>query len=176
MEKGTFMTSKNVAIYQDNLPRAGRLGFWVVSLSQSRNGEVPQAKQGRRRPPGAFRRSEGGDCPLFRRRNPRSAVWALPCRRNCQVPEEGDPEGLCEEDGEEVESEGFHQARQLQPPDAHSLHPGRGSQGRSHRRRTSEQGQEGDGGQGDQGQVRGAVQDWEEQVVLYQAQVLSHVS
>ena len=71
--------------------RAGKLGFWVVFLSQSRDGQVSQAKQGRRCPPRAFRWSEDDECLLFRRWNPWSALWALPCCRNRQVPEEGRP-------------------------------------------------------------------------------------
>lgn len=89
-----------------------------------------------------------------------------------QVPEEGDPEGLGEEDCEEVAREGVHKGGKLQPHNADEILSGRGSQGCDHRGCASVEGQEGDRRQGDQGQVRGQVQGWEEQVVLFQAQVL----
>lgn len=143
------------------------------SGEESENGEILEAKQGGDRPPGPLRRPEGGDPTHFRRGNPRPRVRTLPGRRNQQVPEQGDPQGLGQEDGEEVAREGVREARQLPAPYADSIHPRRRPQGRRHDRRPPVQGQEGHRLEGDQEEVRGEVQDRQEQVVLHQAQVLS---
>ena len=93
----------------------------------------------------------------------------MPRRGDQEVPFEGHQEGLGEENRQEVAREGLREARELPALDAHALHARRGFEGRRGAGRASEQGQESQCAQGDQEEVRGEVQDREEQVVLHQA-------
>ena len=134
-----------------------------------KNGEVFEAKQGGDTPAGTVRRSQGRDRSVLRRRHPRQALRSLFGCGDKEVPEQGDPQGLGQEDRQEVSRQGLHQARQFPAPDAHAVHLGRGFERRGRCGFASVQGQEGQCGQRDQEEARGAVQDWEEQVVLHQA-------
>ena len=133
------------------------------------NGEVFEAKQGGDTPAGTVRRSQGRDRSVLRRRHPRQALRSLFGCGDKEVPEQGDPQGLGQEDRQEVTRQGLHQARQFPAPDAHAVHLGRGFERCGRRGFASVQGQESQCGQRDQEEARGAVQDWEEQVVLHQA-------
>ena len=126
------------------------------------NGEVFEAKQGGDTPAGTVRRSQGRDRSVLRRRHPRQALRSLFGCGDKEVPEQGDPQGLGQEDGQEVPRQGLHQAREFPAPDAHALHLGRGFERRGRRGFASVQGQESQCGQRDQEEARGAFQDWEE--------------
>jgi hypothetical protein len=120
-------------------------GGGAAAAAASEDGEVPQARQGRYPPPGPLRRQEGSYRARVRGGHPRPPLWPLPRRRPRQVPKEGDPQGLRQEDCEEVARQVLHQARQLHSPHAHPLHPRRRFQGCRHRwaRRTIYPRQEG---------------------------------
>lgn len=132
------------------------------------NGEFSEAEPGGAPPPGPVRRAEGRDPKELRQGYARQAVRALFGCRDSQIPEQGDPEGLRQEDGQEVPGQGLHQARQPPARDAHALQPGRRPQGGGDRRLAADAGQEGGGGEGSKGPVGGAVQKRQEPVVLYQ--------
>ena len=129
---------------------------------EEKNGEVFEAKQSSDTAAGTVRRSQGGDRSILRRRHTRQAVRALFGCGDKEVPEQSDPQGLGEEDGQEVPRQGLRQARQLPAPHAHALHLGRGLERRGRRGLASVQGQESHCGQRDQEEARGAFQDWEE--------------
>ena len=105
---------------------------------------------------------QGCDRSILRRRHPGQAVRALFGSGDKEVPKQSDPQGLGEEDGEEVAREGVREARELPAPDAHALHLGRGFERRGRCGLASVQGQESHCGERDQEEARGAFQDWEE--------------
>ena len=86
------------------------------------DGEVLEAQQGSGPSTGPIRRSQSRDRSQLRRWQPRQTVRSLFGSWSSQVPKESDPQGLSQEDRQEVTRQGLPQGHELLSHHAHSLH------------------------------------------------------